>query len=238
MRTLLKTYLTKKKEYSEHYNKVSFSQCGEDRIMEHVFILRGITTPSYIDLGANHPYYLNNTAIFYKAGSTGINIEANSQLINLFKVHRPKDLNLNFGVGPQEGEMDFYIFEDDTLSTFSIEEVEQQKSLGRSLLAVNKVKLKHLNRLVNEYCDGKFPDILSIDLEGIDFEVLKSTDFSASKPKVICAETAEYSPIGAGKKRTDYINYILSLGYCLYADTNLNSIFVDHDFWFNYKNAA
>ena len=66
----------KKKVY-----QLSFSQCGEDLLIDYVFKLRGIAQPSYIDIGANDPFYLNNTAIFYLRGCRGINIEANPKLI-------------------------------------------------------------------------------------------------------------------------------------------------------------
>ena len=65
--------------------KKSFSQCGEDLIVNYIFGLRGITKPTYLDIGANDPFYLNNTALFYINGCRGINIEANkvkaSQLV-------------------------------------------------------------------------------------------------------------------------------------------------------------
>ena len=82
-------------------NKVfnrSYSQCGEDLLVQYIFNLRGIQKPSYIDIGANHPYFLSNTALFYEKGSRGINIEANPQLAENFKTHRPEDINLNIGI--------------------------------------------------------------------------------------------------------------------------------------------
>ena len=44
--------------------KNSYSQCGEDLIVE--FILNGlkIKHPTYMDIGAHHPFYLSNTALF------------------------------------------------------------------------------------------------------------------------------------------------------------------------------
>src|SRR5689334_18987985 len=65
----------------------SYSQCGEDIIIDHVFRLRGIPSPSYIDIGANHPYFINNTAMFYERGCRGINIEANPQLLSAFQTY-------------------------------------------------------------------------------------------------------------------------------------------------------
>jgi FkbM family methyltransferase len=216
------------------YEHVSYSQSGEDIIIRYIFLLRNMKQFSYLDLGANQPFFLNNTALFYMKGCRGVNVEANSGLIELFQKQRPADLNLNIGVGPEEGTLEFYVFEDDTLSTFSLGEVEQLKASGLKVDRIEKIKILTLDHILSEYLGGRFPDLLSIDVEGYDFEIIKSADFSSNKPKVICAETAEYSPIGAGKKREDYIQYILNQGYYLYADTNINSIFVEKDFWFNY----
>ncbi|MDB5014019.1 MAG: Methyltransferase, FkbM family, partial [Daejeonella sp.] len=36
-----------------HYSKNSYSQCGEDLIIQYIFNLRGISQPSYVDIGAN-----------------------------------------------------------------------------------------------------------------------------------------------------------------------------------------
>ena len=64
------------------------------------------------------------------------------------------------------------------------------------------------------------------------FDIIKSIDFEKSYPKVICVEAAEYSPIGAGARRSDLINFLVSKGYYEYANTNLNAIMVKNEFWF------
>ncbi len=107
-----------------------------------------------------------------------------------------------------------------------------QNDYGHRLAATKLVDVRIINSIVEEYCGGKCPDIFTIEVEGIDVEVMKGADFSHSRPKIICAETAEYSPVGVGKKREEYIRIIQEKGYHLYADTNLNSIFVENNFWF------
>lgn len=213
--------------------KVSFSQCGEDLIISHVFALRGIENPSYLDFGAHDPFYLSNTAHFYKQGSQGVNVEANPILINAFNKHRPRDTNLAFGVGLEEGVLDFYVLNDSTLSTFNKEEAYSTIELGNhSLKEVIQVPVKPVDFFINEHCGGVFPDLLSLDVEGWDFEILKGIDYKKSSPKVICVEAAEYSPVGAGARREDLISFLKAKGYYEYANTNLNAIMVKEDFWF------
>jgi len=218
--------------------KESYSQCGEDLIVRYIFNLRGIKNPSYIDIGANDPFFLNNTAIFYKNGSRGINIEANPQLAANFKIHRKKDINLNIGISDKEEELDFYIMEDNTLSTFSKKECDYMIKNGQKLSRIKKIKLKTISEIIQKHNNDVFPDFLSIDVEGMDFKILQSINFQKSAPKVICVEAAEYSPIGAGARRNDLIDFLISKNYYEYANTNLNAILVRKDFWYAYKSES
>ncbi len=215
----------------DRYKIKSYSQSGEDLIIQYLLNLIKKYNPSYIDIGANHPFSLSNTAIFYEKGLNGINIEANPILIDLFKRARPRDKNLNIGIGVQSGKIPFYILDDNTLSTFSQSEAEAQEKNGFHISKIVDIEVKTLNETIDEFCNGIFPTLLTIDVEGLDVDIIKSTDFSKSKPLIICAETAMYSSSGRGKKLTDYINYIEGLGYYLYADTNINSVFIDQDVW-------
>lgn len=210
---------------------MSYSQCGEDLIVRYIFVLRGVAKPSYMDIGAHHPFALSNTAFFYKQGCTGVNIEANPDLFRYFKRHRDKDININVGVGAVESTMDFYVMEDATLSTFSKAEADSMVAEGKKLVKTVPIEVKSIQNILKEYCHGVFPDFLSIDVEGLDFEIIKSINFSASVPKVICVEAAEYSPRGDGARRNDLIDFIASKGYLEYANTNLNAIMVNRAFW-------
>jgi FkbM family methyltransferase len=212
--------------------KISYSQCAEDLLIAYIFNLRKIKNPSYLDLGANHPFYISNTAKFYVEGSRGINVEANPQLIGLFNKYRPADINLNIGVSDQEGELEFYIMEDNTLSTFSKEEMESMILNGKVLAEIKNIKVTTLQKIIEDHFNGDFPDLLSIDVEGLDFQILKSINYEKSSPKVICVEAAEYSLIGAGSRRDELIDFLVDKGYYEYANTNLNAIMVRNDFWF------
>lgn len=229
----MKSYLKKSKQLLlGQESKKSYSQCGEDLIVRYIFNLRGIPNPSYLDIGANDPYFLSNTAIFYKKGSRGINIEANPQLANKFKLHRRKDINLNIGISDKVEYLDFYIMKDSTLSTFSKEECDYMVSKGKELANIKKIKLTTISNVLEQYNNGIFPDFLSLDVEGLDFKILQSVNFAQSSPKVICVEAAAFSTVGAGTRRDDLINFLVSKDYYEYANTNLNAIMVKREFWF------
>jgi FkbM family methyltransferase len=211
--------------------KVSFSQCGEDLLIDYVLQLRGIHKPSYIDIGAHDPFSLSNTAIFYARGCRGINIEANPMLIGRFQGARPEDTNLNVGVGDSDGELDFFIMKDSTLSTFSEKEVNALKGYGHQLDRVERIKVRTVQAIVDQYAGGVFPDVMSLDVEGQDLAILRSINFNGSVPRVICVEAAEYSPVGAGARNDQTISHLKENGYFEYANTNLNAIMVNQKFW-------
>lgn len=219
------------KKNINHGEKISYSQCGEDLIVEFIFNQLNLAKPTYIDIGAHDPFYLNNTTIFYQKGCRGINIEPDVNLFKNFSKYRQEDINLNIGIGEKKGNMDFYIINVPTLNTFSKQQVESYKEEGNYFVKeVKKVKINTITNILKEYSGGIFPDFLSLDAEGVDEIVIKSIDFS-NRPKVICVETLSFSSNRKGIKNNEIINFILNKGYLLYADTHINSIFIDSSVW-------
>jgi FkbM family methyltransferase len=224
--------ISPKIDLKKKFNKISFSQSGEDLIVQFIFNELSISNPSYLDIGAHHPYYLNNTAIFYQRGCRGINIEPDPILFNSFPVERPYDININVGISDKEGDLDFYIMNVPTLNTFSKIEAEKYSSEGNFYIKeIKKLKVDTVSNLINQFNNGLFPDFLTIDAEGVDELVLKSIDFERNKPIVICVETISFSSKGKGVKNISTIEFLKSKGYMHYADTNINSIFVSIDKW-------
>jgi FkbM family methyltransferase len=212
--------------------KKSYSQSGEDLIAKYILDVLGIYQPSYLDIGAHQPFYLNNTALFYENGSRGINIEPDPTLFKAFVKHRKEDVNLNIGISDHQSVLDFFVINDPVLNTFSREEAENYRKQGNyQIVEEKKIAVDTIESVLERYWKGKFPDFLTIDAEGVDEVVLKSADFSSNFPLVICIETISFSNYGMGKKNLELIEFVKSLGYLLYADTNINSIFVRRERW-------
>ncbi|MEJ7589524.1 MAG: FkbM family methyltransferase [Ferruginibacter sp.] len=223
---------TRKSDDLKQYEKISYSQSGEDIIIEYLFGLRNITKPSCLDIGAYHPVVANNTYKFFLRGSKVVNIDANPSAIEKFNILRPADTNLNIGIGNETGEFDFYIMEDDALNTFSREEKFNLEKMGSRLKEVKRIQMIPVNNVLNEYFNSDAPDLISIDAEGVDFDIIKSFDFDRYTPKVICIETINYTPDGTGTKRILLCQFIEELGYFEYANTNINSIYVNKEWWY------
>src|SRR3989344_689328 len=214
--------ISKRINRTNPYLKFSYSQSGEDLIIKFLFDEMRKKTPSYLDIGAHHPRYINNTAIFYDQGSIGVNIEPDPSLINAFHVDRPNDINLNIGISPNPALMDFYIMSEPTLNTTSIQSVKDSEKIGYSLERQVKIRTKNINYVIKKHI-GSAPNLISLDTEGLDFAILKSLDFTKYAPDVFCVETISFSRLGQGVKNQQLISFLIKKGYLLYADTHINS---------------
>ena len=184
----------------DQFRKASYSQSGEDLIVKFVFDCLGISKPSYLDVGAHHPHYISNTALFYENGSRGINIEPDPSLFNEFLLHRKDDINLNVGISNINEELDFYVISTPTLNTFSEEEAEKYSEQGDyNIIRTEKIEVKTLDFILNKYANNVFPQFLSIDAEGVDELIIKAINFENSYPIVICIETITFSNTGIGE---------------------------------------
>lgn len=210
----------------------SFSQCGEDLIVKHIFDALGIISPTYIDIGAHHPYKHSNTALFYVSGSRGLNVEPDPDLFERFPDERPGDININAGIAAEAGELDFFVMKNRTLNTFSRNKaLEYQNEQGQPIVAEKKIPVVTLASLCEKHCPGQFWDLMSIDVEGFEMDILQSHDWAGPSPKVIVCETISFSTSGHGQKDRQIIDFLCGQGYFVYADTHVNSIFVKKDLW-------
>lgn len=213
--------------------EISYAQCGEDRILAFLFDQHfGIHTPSYLEMGAHHPTFLSNTYLFYRRGSRGVSVEPDPALYAEIQNRRPEDVNLNVGVGvASQDKADFYVMSFSALNTFSKEEAEKCVCEGKhTIQKVVQMPLTPVNEILERYCP-RVPDFVSLDVEGLDVQILQTLDFSRYRPKVFCIETISYSEVGDGHKISAIQEIMENNGYFRYADTYINSIFVDKAFW-------
>lgn len=214
--------------------QVSYSQFGEDLIVGYLFDQLQVRLPTYLDVGANHPRFISNTYSFYARGSRGVLVEPNPRLCKLLRLARPGDTLVEAGIGLSgQTHGEFFIFGGfaDGLSTFSREEATHWETVGLKGVGripverVVSVPLIPIDRIIAENFCGKPPNFLSLDVEGLDLEVLKGIDFSRHSPDVICVETLGYDERQETFKKNDIIDFVLSKQYFVYADTRVNTIF-------------
>lgn len=217
-------FLNQIQEIKKYIPKFSYSQAGEDLVLNSLLLEK--ENGFYVDIGAYHPVFLSNTYLFYKKGWTGIQIEPNKKRSKLFRKKRKNSLTLEFGIGPDNREIDFYVFQEDTLCTFSKEAADLHCKLGHTLLYIEKVKVVPLREVFEQHVKDKHIDFMSVDVEGYDLEVLKTNDWDLFRPTFIVLETVEYSRDSLGEKLNNiYDPYMQSIGYEKIVDTRINTIY-------------
>ncbi len=203
----------------------SFSWYGEDVVIKGLFRMMGIENPSYLDIGCNQPYLGNNTAHLYLTGSNGVNVDASSACIEAMKANRPDDVNVCAGVDIEGGEKTFYMLDEmNALNSFAREYIDQyfegQHINGNHEGMQRQVRCYTMADIVEKYCDGVFPDLLDLDIEGLDAEVIKNHSFEDKRPKIICVESHD----------EEMNRHLLQAGFRLYFSTPHNEILVDTDY--------
>ena len=96
-RFLYETLRDFKNLYITRFATKSYSQEGEDLLLRRIFEHQKIGF--YVDVGAHHPFRFSNTYLLYKRGWRGINIDAMPGSMRLFRKFRPRDTNIECGVG-------------------------------------------------------------------------------------------------------------------------------------------
>jgi FkbM family methyltransferase len=209
----------------------SVAQQGEDLILLNIFEFLEIPKPTYIDIGAAHPVLFNNTYLLYKnLGARGVLVEPNPHYNDEIARFRPEDTSLNVGIGVTDrAEADYYVIrERPQLNTFSKEQADIQVKLAgpRAIEKVVKMPLVNINRVIEEHLDGRAPDLISLDVEGLDLAVLKSLDWERYRPAVLCVETMAFEKKGVDE---EIVQFVEAQGYSVRGGTWVNSMFVANE---------
>lgn len=203
--------------YINRFHIKSYSQEGEDLILNRIFELQ--KNGFYIDIGAHHPFRFSNTYLFYKRGWSGINVDAMPNSMKLFDKFRARDINLEYAVGNGGGSMTYYVFNEPALNGFH--DTLKDKYNSHSIYKlINKIDMdiKPLSYILDRYMPPNTDiDFLSIDVEGLDFDVLISNNWDRYRPKIILIESWNSNIIDISNN--DIYKFLVNKNYTLYAKT-------------------
>src|SRR6185295_17561151 len=140
------------------YYSISYSQTGEDRIIELFLLAKGITDFTYLDIGANHPTLYSNTYQFYEKGHQGVCIEPDPYLFRKLSRMRGRDKCLNVGItrGAKLNEMaELHIMSNPGLNTFSKSEALLiEKNGGSKIIKIIKIPVTTVETIIDNHFDG------------------------------------------------------------------------------------
>ncbi|EDY20284.1 methyltransferase FkbM family [Chthoniobacter flavus Ellin428] len=209
-----------------------FAQEGEDMILARIFHRQA--EGFYVDVGAHHPRAYSNTYLLYRKGWRGINIDPLPGSMTKFNEIRPRDINLEVAVSDVEQTLNYHQFEGGGINTLSDEVVEQRMSyhdgpksdfkfqyLGKKTVQARLLK----DILADHLPAGQRIDMLSIDVEGHEFNVLRSNDWEKYSPTLILIEDASLLTLDQ-LPQSELANFLGEKGYAPFCRTPLTMFFV------------
>ncbi len=195
----------------------SYAQDGEDVVFlsfyEGVKRYKGF----YVDVGAHHPVRFSNTLALYRRGWRGINIDPTPGSMRPFRWLRPRDINLEIAIGEHSGTATFYCFNEPALNSFDPATVEVHLKNPRYYLRRTiEVPVEPLASILNRYLPPQQTiDLLSIDVEGMDLQVLQSNDWQRHTPRFVLVEEVDF--LIERHEESAIYNFLKAQGYRLVA---------------------
>ena len=175
-----------RKAFLTDFLKFHYSQFGEDIILKEL-LKSSISDGFFVDVGCYHPKKYSNTYMLYRKGWRGLNIDLEEDKISLFNMIRPSDYNILCPISDKKEKVTLFRYGKFGLgSTIDKDYAEKTSEV---LFDHQAVETKTLNEIISESpYSNKQIDVLSIDVEGMDFRVLNSLDLKTYRPKIIIIE--------------------------------------------------
>lgn len=176
---------------------MNYSQNNEQEVILHHFKDRvtGDQPLTFLDLGANDGKTLSNTYALMEQGWGGVYVEASPRAYLKLKGTVPERKGLYFyncAIGTHNGRAKFYesgehITANDVglISTLVPSEIQRWKGSKFDNFTETEVDCYRWLTFLNRLMLKKF-DFVSIDIEGMDLEVLKQMDLSETS--MVCVE--------------------------------------------------
>ena len=208
--------------YGFLFFKISYSQHGEDLILAKYLKYKNIKKGKYLDIGAFHPRWISNTHLLHKNGFNGYCVDLDEEKLKWIRFDRGNKVKTVCGaVSIQKKKyINFYKFKRKSpfseVDTTDIKFAKKFKRKRNNEYEIKKVKNYHINEIYSKV--GKI-NVLNIDIEGVDFEILKSSSLKIIDPEIIIYEDHnEYFPsnktINFFKKKNYRLLSICGLSKC------------------------
>ena len=204
---------------------ISFARSGDD--VQLMKLINNSKPGVYVDIGSWHPKIASNTYYFYLRNWKGICVDPNPKLKEEYNSLRPKDIFINAGVGTEAGNLEYYMFSESSMNTFSLDFIQKNK-LESKIVNTLKVPVLSLKEILDKYISPSDRlDFFDIDVEGFDLDVLKSNDWELYKPKIIVIESDLSIEMDI---ESDIVTYLKSVNYRLLGKSiikgNLGNLFL------------
>ena len=215
----------------------TFGQLGEDAVIYNHLSWLGLPVGrrgAYLDIGGHHPTRGSNTAKFYRRGSRGFVVDFGRRKALLWKVARRRDIFINAACVPNS------LASDDVAVTMSNHFGGARDALVN--LGENNPQHRHLVKAITAEKLAQFVithelwqkapwKFISIDVEGIDEDILRDLNLHRLKADVIAIEHFLPSRISPWMKIPHLLSeplvaYLAANGYSLQSICGPTLVFV------------
>lgn len=189
------------------------SQWCEDILLYNCFKKKA--TGFYIEIGAFDGVKLSNTYFFECIGWTGLLVEPQPLQFEKLIVNRPNSLCENVCISTSKEDAVLNIVKEEAYETWSFiskKGENESPDIGFETSKIN-VKCKTINELIPNEISSI--DFISIDVEGMEMEVLKTLDIAKYKPRIILLENPN----------NEINEYLLTFGYRPFIRTWINYLY-------------
>lgn len=184
---------------------ISYASNLEDVMIQRVF--SDIQEGCFVDVGASNPIFCSLTYALYEKGWRGVAMEPQEGAMEAWEQARPEDVLLKAGAGSQDGELTLYVYaQAGQISSMSPETRAHWESHNMRPTSETKVPIMTLNRVIETHLPDKPIHFMSIDVEGMEIDVLRGLNLEKHRPWLIVLEaTLPGSPIPAYQEWEPYL---------------------------------
>jgi FkbM family methyltransferase len=185
------------------FKMVSYADNFEDVLIRRAF--PDIHDGFYIDVGAFDPVEHSVTHHFSERGWRGINIEPNPAQFARIQAQRDRDVNLNFGLSNQEGQLSLYEAPG-TCWAADLRMLTGYFGARADQIVEHKIPVSTLAQVCERHVPaGREIEFLSIDVEGHEGAVIEGGDWSRWRPRIVVCEANEFEKWDAFLLSVDYL---------------------------------
>jgi len=174
------------------YRVKSFSQYGEDLVVENFIKQRGIKSGVYLDIGGFHPVWISNTKRLHDAGWSGHVVDIDPWKLWAFRLIRGRRCQTHLGavgsdVSRHGKPVKVFRFKRmlSEIDTLSLSDATKYRDEWGYEFREDTVPFLDISVLVREV--GKV-DVINIDIEGLDQLVLRAIDLRKLAPVIVVFE--------------------------------------------------
>jgi FkbM family methyltransferase len=167
--------------------------------------------------------------LMYRRGAKGVLVEPDPEMAQELRVRRARDTVINAAVAFDDRRTASLIrFSSSVFNTFSEKQAEDiaasslEWDVPQSVVGKIDVQLIPINDIIDRHLNSHALHFISIDTEGVDFEIARSLDLEMVQPWIACMEKS--------RRRSEFEDLFRPHGYRVICETPHNVMFARDPF--------